>query len=303
MCLHVVLLEVSFGFNGDNPSKSNFTINGTAISLPSPSLNITAASFVNQTAYYCDGPFSFDAPASFDYVDCMYSPSWSEDGFGQFDTYRGPVLWTIPSSNTTYDEAFMQSNGICQQLATYKWGFSALMLFCFTLILSIWSIGTYAVWLDAYLHSRLLRAGKTMGKNRAMLDLAAAMRKDIGMDDAEHASEAELAGLLSENRARYRVRLGAPNEHTLPQSRWGDVQEWWQGISLRQWAYAEKWWLVVLLLAMIFTSTFLGKIGGCLIVAGVVWTLALGRTVRSRWLVFAAFFVVAIPFCFVFVGV
>lgn len=127
------------------------------------------------------------------------------------------------------------------------------------------------------------------------------MRGDLG-EGVEGREEEDLARLLREGRGRLKVRRREVSGCDLPVSRCQAMQDWWRGVDLSRWAWAEKWWLLVLVLAVVCTATVVSMIvGGCVIIVGTVWTLALGREVRSRWLVFMGFFVVGTVFCFVFV--
>jgi hypothetical protein len=125
------------------------------------------------------------------------------------------------------------------------------------------------------------------------------MRDQLG-DQVEGMDEAELAKLLRDGRGRFRVRR---KEQDLPPSCWATFREWWRGFELLRWAWAEKYWLLLLAVLVVCTATIVRMIiGGIVVIMGTAWTLALGRGVRSRWLVFTGFAIVGFPLCFVFVG-
>src|SRR5947207_10849736 len=99
-----------YGLNGLNNTNSSFNNSGFMYDLPAPSLNISA--------------FPVD------------------------DAEPLPPNATYAYSNSTYDLKYLQENGSCQQLLTYIWGFSYLLLAITMSLTTLWAIGTYALWLD-----------------------------------------------------------------------------------------------------------------------------------------------------------
>ncbi|QDS76108.1 hypothetical protein FKW77_006464 [Venturia effusa] len=71
---------------------------------------------------------------------------------------------------------------VCEQNNTYKWGFAAFWVLLSVTSCTAWIIGTYAIWLDAQHHSELVRKGRKMGMNRAIIDAAEAIKEALGPD-------------------------------------------------------------------------------------------------------------------------
>jgi hypothetical protein len=109
----------TFGFNAHTHSATNITLNNRTISLPSPSLNITAASLIEQSSFYCQDPFTnhYQGSPTFDYQNCLFSPFSASNKF-QNPTSSSNILYTQSGTNTTYPVSFLVDNGTCQQLAT-----------------------------------------------------------------------------------------------------------------------------------------------------------------------------------------
>lgn len=144
-----------------------------------PTLNITAF-------YIPDGDFTYSI------------------GNGTADWYRNSTQMVFASDNITYSRDYMLSYGSCapELPTTYKWGFSFLALWIFMLASAVWAIGMYALWLDAYLHSRLDRqpANKLVGGNyKVALDLAKDIKLNIGQDVAEKLTNTALKNRIRQD--------------------------------------------------------------------------------------------------------
>ena len=229
----------------------------------------------------------------------MYGPSWvdplsRQQPFGN----QSNALYTQKGSNTTYPLSYLQTNGRCQQVNTYQWGFSFLMLFVFMLLATVWAVGTYSLWFDAYLNSRFDRAGRGLGETRAMLDLTATLNKEMGEETTKILSNRELNNRILRGGNAYRVGYCLADEPDLPQSRSYDVRIWWRGFDVRSWATEERYWLAIWVILLVFLVPSLVDhflvISLFLVFVGVTWTLAIGRGTRSRWLVFFTFTLVAL---------
>jgi hypothetical protein len=105
---------------------------------------------------------------------------FSPDNWG-----TGPTAYALsdPSDNRTYDPTYIVHNGVCSPDKTYQWGFSGLLLFCAILLTTIWAIGMWAMWLDAYYQSNLDLYGRQLGVFRAALDLAQVLQGNLGNSD------------------------------------------------------------------------------------------------------------------------
>lgn len=76
----------------------------------------------------------------------------------------------------------------CVANGAYQWGFSKTATFAFKGLNAAWVAETYAIWLHVSRVSESYSRGRRLGKYRATLGLAEAIRNDLGTD----------AGILSE---------------------------------------------------------------------------------------------------------
>ena len=81
----------------------------------------------------------------------------------------------------------------------YQWGFSAEWLLVVAIVNSFWLFGLWILWLDATTQSQLCRKGRRMGTYRAIADIAAVMREDLGPNLCAY-SEAELTAAVRKQR-------------------------------------------------------------------------------------------------------
>ncbi|TID18239.1 hypothetical protein E6O75_ATG06315 [Venturia nashicola] len=86
----------------------------------------------------------------------------------------------------------------CLPDGNYAWGFAEFWLMLSLCSVTVWIIGTYAIWLDAQHHSQLVRKGRKMGMNRAILDTAEAIKESLGPDTNAY-SEEELEKALKKH--------------------------------------------------------------------------------------------------------
>ena len=98
------------------------------------------------------------------------------------DVYNELYTPSDQSTNQTYDLTYLEKNGICSssQEKTYQWGFSGLLLFLAIVLTTIWAMGMWAMWLDAYYQSNLDFYGRQLGRFRAALDLAEVFQRELG---------------------------------------------------------------------------------------------------------------------------
>jgi hypothetical protein len=102
---------------------------------------------------------------------------------------------------------------------SYKWGFSFLALWIFMLVSAVWTIGIYAPWLDAYLHSRLDRqpaSKRVTGSYKVALSLAKAINQNFHEAVIDTLTNSALkkkyGGMLTAEYCPTRLCLGKPRK-------------------------------------------------------------------------------------------
>ena len=288
---------MTYGFFGYNDTNSTFNNGDRTFQLSAPSLNISAFS----TDYSCawePSEFSFD-PAV-----CFFGGDWQDPRSHEYP-FEGldNVAFTVSNSNDKYDINYMQANGACQQLSTYQWGFSFLLLFVFMLFTAVWALGTYVLWMDAYLNSRFDCASRDMGTLRAVLDYAATIRKDLGTAAADNVGDRQLKAQIESNRKRYMIGYESLGQTDLPLSRFAEIKIWWQAFDVRAWAKQEKW-LLTFWLSLLALIIFMGVSVSPLLLLplclmyGTTMTMLAGRSQRSRRAIFFSFTLLGLPLLF-----
>ncbi|KIX01014.1 uncharacterized protein Z518_10080 [Rhinocladiella mackenziei CBS 650.93] len=161
-----------YGLNSARKIPSTFTLNGKTHNLTSPTLNITtsytAASLKTLSTYLEN--FSIELSSSLNSVNDL-----SDSTFWIYD-------------NETYSWDYVLDHATCRYSKWHNWGFSFLLLFITTLLLAVWTVGTYALWLYVYLHGPRSDSSQhasgmgsgTIGIYRSSWDLVEAMRRDLG---------------------------------------------------------------------------------------------------------------------------
>jgi hypothetical protein len=139
---------------------STFNLSNGMVTLNAPALNISAF-------YIPEGDFTY---------------SIGNDTSGR---YHNPAQTVFAWNNVTYSRDYMINYGSCapESPTSYKWGFSFLALWIFTPVSAVWAIGIDALWLDAYLHSRLDRqpvSKRVTGSYKVALNLAKAINQNSG---------------------------------------------------------------------------------------------------------------------------
>lgn len=222
-----------------------------------------------------------------------YGPTWQDPDTKQYPyNQSNPAFW-YNSSQTLYDLAGLNNQGSCLQegSVTYKWGFSFVLLFTFAIVFLIWCIGTWILYLDSWLHSGLDLSRRHMGPERAVLDMARSMEPKLAIDEVEFQSNSQIKSLVQGSTITY-------SDLSPRTTRWHEFRWWWRDFKFRRWVKNEKWWLYALLL---FTILFILSLSTPMIAGwsplfstfpgfGILVVLAVGRDVRSRWLLFTFFF-------------
>jgi hypothetical protein len=147
---------------------------------------------VNITSTFNNSGVLFDLPAPALDISFGFAASGVYPGTSSRD--RSTTLLTSgPNTNDSYDAAYLEANGSCQSINSYRWGFSFLFLFISILLTVLWAVGMHIMWLDAYFESHHDRNHRSMGTHRAAIDFALAIIKDMGCEiPPEHVSEKEL---------------------------------------------------------------------------------------------------------------
>jgi hypothetical protein len=181
----------TYGFNGTNSTSSIFspnnttifspnngsifsTNNGTIFNLTSPTLNISA--------FYISALDIFSFPNAL-----IVSGSSANSNIAATEALSYPSLARFARidqpDNRTYDIPYIRNNGRCLPQNTYQWGFSFLLLFIALLFSTLWALGMWAMWLDAYYNSKIDAVGeRDMGSWRAVMDLAEAFAASLNSD-------------------------------------------------------------------------------------------------------------------------
>ena len=203
--------------------RSTFNLSNGVITLDAPTLNISAF-------YIPEGDFAY---------------SVGNDKSGR---YRNPTQTVFASNNVTYSRDYMINYGSCvPELPTsYKWGFSFLALWIFMLVSAVWTIGIYALWLDAYLHSRLDRqpaSKRVTGSYKVAMDLTKAINQNFGEAVAETLTDTALKERIRQDigggKLSYAALLWESKEKESCTTRYHDLNQ--SRRSLGRWKV--NWWL------------------------------------------------------------
>jgi hypothetical protein len=193
-------------------------------------------------------------------------------------------------NNDLYSEAGLTERSSCDNWNSYQWGFSFLLLLIFTVISTIWTIGMYSMWMDAYWNSRLDRSHRAMGFFRGVMDASHAMRKDMGEDPTAEASESEIKAMVARGRNGGQVSFEALDQHRLPLSRRAEFRQWRKAIpSLNGWTYpwtSLHWaWVTVFFTigVLIFLTPPISYANPPVIIGFLLLLVGLCSTLRRRW--------------------
>ncbi|KAK5059893.1 hypothetical protein LTR84_009776 [Exophiala bonariae] len=282
---HVSEYAFNYGFLGTNQTNSTFNNSGTIISLDPPSLDISAIFWKESWLDYSRNDEWWEYP---------YGYEWkAENGSQPFKRIQNASL-TDGEYTFTLEE--LNQRGQCQQSNTsYKWGFSFLILFSVLVGFVVWCVGMYVLWVDAFLNSRVDNAGRHIGLQRAVLDLASVMKNDIGDNLSEMASNNHLNKKVRNDLKGGRIDYQMLTQEHLPMSRWNQAFRNRRGRTKREailiWAKADWKWLTFFLLSAVFLivavcgshAPVLTPIFFCY---GSAAGLYVGPTHKGRWLLF-----------------
>src|SRR5262249_40604727 len=121
------------------------------------------------------------------------------------------------------------------------WGFSFIQLFIVTVLVTIWSVGTYFMWLKARLQLRLRGVPEVARGWRAVLELAQEIEKELSSNDIDFTklTDRQLKGEI-----RKRLQGGSVSFKDLFER---------EGYGLRRgfwkWLKEDKWWFAFYIVA------------------------------------------------------
>ncbi|KAM7194553.1 hypothetical protein V8F20_007909 [Naviculisporaceae sp. PSN 640] len=119
-----------FGLNNETGDLLNITTTFGETELDPPALNISAF-------YLSKDEFGYD---------------WTDPRTNTkpFSNESNAAMYQTGTPSTTYTYDYIQEHGSCVQQQTYKWGFSFLQVFVMSILLLIWTCGTFVMWLGAH---------------------------------------------------------------------------------------------------------------------------------------------------------
>ena len=156
-----------YGLSSRNYTASSIILNGTTHTLAAPTLNITT-SYLSPSLSALETYLTTFSKKSQPALSSSSSVSQLTDS--TFWVYEGE----------TYPLSYVVDNAICQYSRWHNWGFSFLFLFVTSLLLAIWSAGTYTLWLYTYLHGSESGQHTTGGIYKSSWTLVEAMKRDVG---------------------------------------------------------------------------------------------------------------------------
>lgn len=171
----------------------------------------------NRTTLKLDGLESFDGPL---YRTICYGenqdPSTCEPYHYQFydpilnDSYKAIAEWELGISDIIqprplfYAELPQNFNCVAEQ-NIYQWGFSAEWVLIAGCLNSVWMLGLWILWLDADRKSEFCKMGRRMGVYRAIVDIAEAIREDLGPHLSAYSEEELAAAIRKQGKLKYYV--------------------------------------------------------------------------------------------------
>ncbi|KAF2127858.1 hypothetical protein P153DRAFT_358024 [Dothidotthia symphoricarpi CBS 119687] len=173
---------------------------GRRINLTDDYLIIDVVPVTSDVKSYGLGGIRNDSTHFHDWTTDLYialeAPALNISAFVSGDKFRGGhsssqslgMIWL--RGNETFDYDHIESNGTCQSTD----------LFVCIMLLHAWTIGIYTMWLQTH-YTMALRnrhADKISGEHLAVIELAAAMKKELNIEDTD-------AALLREKQLEQRV--------------------------------------------------------------------------------------------------
>ncbi|CAI6336751.1 unnamed protein product [Periconia digitata] len=228
--------------NSDQPSQISLTNDNDANPdlINKPVTHAIGPPRLNITCYMCANPEDIPDPGP------IYASYW----------------WR---ANEVYDNTAIRDNGKCQNQGTYKWGFSLIQLAIGVVMLLLWTIGMFAMWLRAHLTMKIRdrQTSGVAGKNRAVLELAESMQKELGLYDIEPHTlrESELEERIKKEARGGAIAYAYPDEQPPKYNLMKGLKGWYR---------REKWWIGAVFVVVVLLSTMW-------MVNGPLWYWCLGE--------------------------
>lgn len=87
----------------------------------------------------------------------------------------------------------------------YDWGFSGEWVLIVGCVNSFWLFGLWILWLDCHSQSEFCKKGRRMGVYRAIIDIAEAIRRDLGPNLSAYSEGELVTALRQQSRIKYHV--------------------------------------------------------------------------------------------------
>jgi hypothetical protein len=260
-----------YGFSGAMNASSTFNKSGETVNLTAPTLDIEwvyhppyrlsyySQDYVSENLtlnelmpehLWLDVPD--EGPRSLSYS----NPYTSSNPYTYSNPYTSsnPAKYTLPGTNSILSIKDINRMGNCQQTAKYRWGFSFLLLFIVLILFIVWMLGTYVLWLDASLNSRLDIVKRDMGIYRATLDISSLIRNDLGKEVDALTPNSVLKKRIREGKTGGRIDFRSVNDVPLPHTRFTKFQIWARAGGKARWTPRVA--LVFLLILLIVPSVY-----------------------------------------------
>ncbi|KAI1505009.1 hypothetical protein F5X99DRAFT_333900 [Biscogniauxia marginata] len=209
----------------------------------------------------------------------LYGYNWTDPRAGrETQPFSNMSRIAYTYQNNTYFLSDIQSRGSCQPIPDrYQWGFSFIQLFIMIALLSIWTIGTYFMWLKARLQLPLEGQPEVPRRWKSILVLAEAINKELVESEIniQSMTDRQLEHEIYKHFRGGSVSFGIPLRRS--------------GYSFRRgfgkWLKKEKWWFIALIFGL-FVS-ILGP--SSVLCAAIIFAMAVGQTTKSRILLAMTF--------------
>ncbi len=195
----------TYGLGGNNETETTITLNGTIHNISAPALDII-------TSYSSDALSTLTT-----YLTTFSESSPPARGLpGSVSQLTDNTFWVY--DDETYPFSYVRDNAACQYSKWHNWGFSFLFLFIASLLLALWSVGTYALWLYVHLHTPCDQSpsqNSVPGLYRSSFTLVEAMKRDVGSGAVTSAmKERDVRDLVRRRQGRVIHGVGNIDDHS-----------------------------------------------------------------------------------------